>query len=205
MNKELEDIIKRIESKGVKIKKDRENKDEVRILEDKIGCKLPETYRKSLIFLGGIDSGDELIVFNTEDMGVGKIYEPDFYTMSGEGLDSLVDAYDDYVGRVPEELIPIGSLPFGDVLCIGVKGRFRGKVYYWNHEKEFMDAKTCEQLWNPVTEVNDNFYQFITGIETEGDDDDDDEEREEGEVNKMEVSEWVLKSVENFKRERDSK
>lgn len=103
-------------------------------LERRVGRTLPRQYRAFLLTTNG-----------------GKPTLPCFFFPSGNGMvdrlfsvgDSRYDRINDlewnmkaYKGRMPESLLPIGRSPFGDVLCLGVTGRARGKIYYWSHEEE---------------------------------------------------------------------
>ena len=52
-------------------------------------------------------------------------------------------AVDIYRGRIPDEYLPIGFDYFGNVVCLGLVGDKRGKVYFWDHEYEGDTDLTC--------------------------------------------------------------
>ena len=41
-----------------------------------------------------------------------------------------------YSGRIPSDLLWIMDDPFGNAICLGIRGPHRGKVYFWDHEEE---------------------------------------------------------------------
>mgnify|MGYP003499852346 FL=1 len=61
-------------------------------------------------------------------------------------IDSFYGLYDDennienkirfYKDLLPDDLLPIGDLPGGDLVCLGTKGDKLGKIYFWFHELE---------------------------------------------------------------------
>lgn len=96
--------------------------------------KIPDDYRVFLQKFGGIkilsasvlivsDSGKE---FDNLDILFGGPFEED---------ESIVHNIEIYRDRIPGTLIPIGE-HWGNLICIGVKGKNTGKVFYWDHETE---------------------------------------------------------------------
>ena len=61
-------------------------------------------------------------------------------------IDSFYGLYDDennienkirfYKDLLPDDLLTIGDLPGGDLVCLGTKGDKLGKIYFWFHELE---------------------------------------------------------------------
>ena len=41
-----------------------------------------------------------------------------------------------YRDQINENVIPIASSPGDNQICIGVKGDYEGKIYFWDHESE---------------------------------------------------------------------
>ena len=56
-----------------------------------------------------------------------------FLGFSENKNDDIIATYNDYEGRMPEELMPIASVDGGDWLCIN---KITGKVYYWFHKED---------------------------------------------------------------------
>ena len=67
-----------------------------------------------------------------------------------------------YKDRIPNDLIPIAECPGGDQLCIGIKNKAFGKIYYWDHNKEKIQVNTIEEMWEPVTLIYNTFFDLIT-------------------------------------------
>jgi anti-sigma B factor antagonist len=68
--------------------------------------------------------------------------------------------------RIPKSLICIMNDPSGNLICLGVTGRDRGRVYFWDHEGE-----PDEDSWDGEVESAGNikliagsFTEFLTGL-----------------------------------------
>lgn len=95
-----------------------------------------------------------------------------FYGVTSEN--NLSDQIKGYLNRMPDCMIPIGESPGGNVICIGVRGSYIGKVYFWNHENE-REAKIMAEIdvasddinsyWENIHLVSETFLGFISGLE----------------------------------------
>ncbi|MDM5312617.1 SMI1/KNR4 family protein [Peribacillus frigoritolerans] len=95
-----------------------------------------------------------------------------FYGLSSEN--NLFDKIKDYLNRMPDCMIPIGESPGGNVICIGVRGSYKGKVYFWNHENE-REAKIMAGIdvasddinsyWENIHLVSETFLGFLSDLE----------------------------------------
>ncbi|WP_350300032.1 SMI1/KNR4 family protein [Peribacillus frigoritolerans] len=95
-----------------------------------------------------------------------------FYGLSSEN--NLFDKIKDYLNRMPDCMIPIGESPGGNVICIGVRGSYIGKVYFWNHENE-REAKIMAGIdvasddinsyWENIHLVSETFLGFLSDLE----------------------------------------
>ena len=56
-----------------------------------------------------------------------------FLGFSANRYDDISTTYDTFIGRMPEELLPIASVDGGDLLCMNKE---TGYVYYWFHEED---------------------------------------------------------------------
>lgn len=108
-------------------------------LEVKYAIKFPQEYR------------DFLLKYNGGRPNPSKFH---YLEVSGPYTDSRVDRflaiydgeYDNFEWmyttlkikqvRMPSNLVPIASDPFGNQICISVSGNDTGAVYFWDHEKE---------------------------------------------------------------------
>lgn len=66
-----------------------------------------------------------------------------------------------YKNRMPSELLPIADDPFGNKICLSIKGKKRGKIYLWWHEDE-ADETDCQPYWKNISEIANNFTEFIS-------------------------------------------
>lgn len=134
---------------------------EVEKIEETFGFILPNEYKEFLHKFGTLNFSDIEIVFypaNTNNEEALTIVN--FYGVKGDNynLKLIINRYND---RIPDDLIPIAECPGGDQLCIGIKNKAFDKIYYWDHNKEKMQVNTVEEMWEPVTLINNSFYEFI--------------------------------------------
>jgi hypothetical protein len=78
---------------------------------------------------------------------------------------SLLWARECYEGRMPNEVLWIMDDPFGNAICLTVKGQNRGRVYFWDHEDE------PDEEWDGTIEdtpnlqlLADTFADFVAGL-----------------------------------------
>lgn len=55
-----------------------------------------------------------------------------FFGFSDDKLKDFTETYKSYLTRMPEEMIPLGAIDGGDLLCLNNE---TGEVYYWFHEE----------------------------------------------------------------------
>ena len=114
----------------------------VEAVEQSLGTRFPDTYRAMLIDYGGdIFFGNGAIFYPDvrtpwNDTGDGALDIQAFYGV-GDFHTTLQSMIRDLVGeQIPRWLIPIGEASFGNQLCLGIAGKDRGAVYFWDHEYE---------------------------------------------------------------------
>jgi hypothetical protein len=101
--------------------------------EQEIGIQLPEDYRRFLLTYNGGEPVDG--EFQVPGWGFSVVHV--FY-----GLGTGFDAYNLDWSRVrfeevfPDSITPIARDPGGCLVCLGVQGRPRGKVYFWDRGQE---------------------------------------------------------------------
>ncbi|MBN1611689.1 MAG: SMI1/KNR4 family protein [Polyangiaceae bacterium] len=86
---------------------------------------------------------------------------------------SLLSHREVYEGRIPDDLLWIMDDPFGNAICIGLRGDARGRIYFWDHECEPDDDDWdggIETAGN-VTLIANSFAEFVTGLGPSADDD----------------------------------
>lgn len=111
--------------------------DELEGFEKLIGAALPEEYREFLIRCNGGYVGGRYWFHGEgpegEEVGAGVHHIGGFRQ---ESPFSLPRNHDCYRGRIPADLIWIHDDPFGNAICLGIRGEHRGRIYFWDHEEE---------------------------------------------------------------------
>ena len=164
----IEEFLKEIEDKSPPAPQDKlEN------LEKKLGVKLPEEYRDFLIKCNGGYVGGRY--WYTDEAADGKYIEVGVHHIGGfrdESYFSLESSLESYQHpeepRIPKELLWIMDDPFGNATCIGLKGEYRGKIYFWDHENEpdpdEWDGKV--ETAENIRLVTNTFLEFVAGLRT---------------------------------------
>jgi len=123
---------------------------------------LPAEYKAFLLTSNGgmpTPDGFEIPGFHGEGSTVLTFYgiheDPDY------GLDSMLDSYDE---RIPVDLIPIACDAFGNNICLGWKGKRRGKIYFWDHENELDENGNFRQDYANVYLVANSLQEFLDSL-----------------------------------------
>jgi hypothetical protein len=132
-----------------------------------LGCQLPEDYRQFLIACNGGHIGGSLW-FNgptpegaSADAGVHHIGG-----FRDESHFSLVRNRDAYKGRIPIEMLWIMDDPCGNAICMGITGKYRGRIYFWDHESE-PDPEEWDGRADTAENVQllaNSFTDFVIGL-----------------------------------------
>jgi hypothetical protein len=135
-----------------------------------IGQVLPDDYRRFLMECnGGYVGGRFWFRGPTPEC---KPADAGVHHIGGFQDDSCVSLearYERYQGddppRIPRALVWIMDDPFGNAICLGVKGKCRGRVYFWDHERE------PDESWNGTQASAGNlqllansFTEFVAGL-----------------------------------------
>lgn len=103
-------------------------------MEEYFRCKLPEEYRYTLILYHGARPSRK--VFHTETVH-GRMIKS-FLTISREYPGNVYDVCDWLKDKLPRNLIPFASDPFGNYLCFDKDHSMR--IVFWNHELGKVEA-----------------------------------------------------------------
>ncbi len=95
--------------------------------EKKLGLRFPETYRD---FLMGHNGGRP----DDDDFELSSVRY--FLAIDGKPHHDLEHAWHSYSGRIPAGLLPIAGDPGGNLILIGLRGKSKGQIYFWDHEEE---------------------------------------------------------------------
>jgi cell wall assembly regulator SMI1 len=106
----------------------------LRAFEVQIGAMLPEDYRAFLIaYNGGTVSPTSFRISEAEGDSTLARFHGLHDGPTWARLDAAVAAYR---GRIPAWLLPIAADEGGNAICIGLTGEDRGRIYFWDHERE---------------------------------------------------------------------
>ena len=143
---------------------------ELAAFEAKVGCRLPDDYRSFLVASNGGYVGGRLWFMGVTPNGASA--EAGVHHVGGlrtESYFSLTQRLECYRDRIPCELLWIMDDPFGNAVCIGLTGNYRGRIYFWDHEREpdseewDGSADSAENL----TPLTNTFTDFVTGLQPE--------------------------------------
>lgn len=132
----------------------------VELFERVLNAKLPVAYRQFLLqHNGGYPSPEN---FRSLD-GQEESSVQDFYRINSKNRhDDLLDCWKLFRDRIPDDFLAIGSDPGGNQICIAVRGKFHGKIFFWDHEME------VEEGANPgmknMSLLADNFTSFLEAL-----------------------------------------
>ena len=71
-----------------------------------------------------------------------------------------------YAERVPCDLMPIACDDFGNIVCLGIRGIRRGKIYFWDHENELDENGDFVQDYRNVFLVANSLQEFLDSLMT---------------------------------------
>jgi hypothetical protein len=146
-------------------------------LEASLGYTLPDDYRAFLLKHNGGRPEPDCFPLAGSDEATEMI--DGFIPIDGANSLGLEWTMTTYAGRIPADLHPVARAGGGNIVAIGVKGRRRGKVYFWDHEGENL-GEGKKPSYENVSLVAKSFDAFFGSI-TELDEDEDDDEEEEDE------------------------
>lgn len=107
----------------------------VRRLEEAIHIRFPEDYRNFLLMYNG-GGPDEANYCFPKPVGTQPgVTISLFFPVEGWRI-TIEEEVENYKGRVPRSLLPFGSDDSGNLFCLGLEGKSRGKVFFWDHEQE---------------------------------------------------------------------
>src|SRR5258708_5675517 len=109
--------------------------DELAEFENLIKNRLPDDYRYFLINCNGGYVGGRYWYRGVKPEG--QEVEAGVHHIGGfrqESRFSLPWHRQCYDGRIPADLIWISDDPFGNAICLGIEGRHRGRIFFWDHE-----------------------------------------------------------------------
>lgn len=75
----------------------------------------------------------------------------------------ILNNYKVFKGRIKKELLPIAEDSFGNQICIGIKNKYIGKIYFWDHELEesFFKSKAITLIANSFNDFLDSLFEYV--------------------------------------------
>lgn len=105
----------------------------IEVFEAFLGVKLPSDYANYLLKNNGGTPANKYFDIPGEGYDLVNYF---FALVGANKQRTLSYAMRNYKGRVPDEMLPIGNDPGGNLLLLTLKGKMRGKVSFWDHERE---------------------------------------------------------------------
>jgi hypothetical protein len=127
------------------------------------GVLLPREYKKFLLNSnGGMPTSHIFAVpgFHGQGSSLNSFYG----IHNGPKHHQLDWACEVHKERIPDDLIPIASDAFGNEICIGWKGKRRGKIYFWDHEDELDEQGLSRQDYGNVYLVANSLGEFLDNL-----------------------------------------
>jgi cell wall assembly regulator SMI1 len=120
-------------------------------LEKRLKSKLPLPYREFLLRHNGGRPQPATFVPSDKDRPTEVINS--FLALDGDpDVDDLSTFLKLYKKRLPASFLPVAYDAFGNLICIGLQGPGRGRVYFWNHESERKDDRLIADDWDSFLE-----------------------------------------------------
>lgn len=115
--------------------------------------RLPETYRQHLLKYNGGKWEPKCFVISDEE-GESSVHSV-YGLHSGPEYCRLDAAQKIFSDRVPKDLLAIASDAFGNQICLGISGKRREAIYFWDHETAGKKSLTL---------IADSFDSFIDAL-----------------------------------------
>lgn len=81
---------------------------------------------------------------------------------NGPSYYRIDDKWKVYKNRMPATLIPFADDPFGNAICVGISGKDKGKVFFWDHENE--GNKSEQPFYGNIQIIAESFQNFLNGL-----------------------------------------
>jgi hypothetical protein len=137
--------------------------DAIAQFEARWGVMLPLEYKQFLLTSNGgmpIPENFEIPGFHGQGSALTSFYG----IHDGPEHNRLDRACEVHKDRIPADLIPIAWDAFGNEVCIGWKGKRRGKIYFWDHEDELDENGLHRQDYSNVFLVANSLDEFLNNL-----------------------------------------
>jgi hypothetical protein len=134
----------------------------IEAFEAAVGKKLPEDYRRFLLFSnGGKPENNEFSIPDEKNAaGIDR-----FYGLLGEPKsDDLLHQYQLFLDRIPMGILPIADASGGNLVCLSLCENTLGYVYFWDHELESEEGVTA--TFSNLFLVGSSFDNFLAKLKS---------------------------------------
>ncbi len=134
--------------------------DAVKKLEFQIGALLPKEYRAFLLkHNGGKPASSDFKLGEGDITGLHHIYG----IFEQDNHSNILNNYNVFKGRIKKELLPFADDSFGNQICIGIKNKYIGKIYFWDHEFDgsFFKSKAITLIANSFNDFLDSLFEYV--------------------------------------------
>lgn len=130
-------------------------------IEKKYHLFFSEEYKEFLLKYGGKYIEDDYLYVPIEKSPVTAKdgYDMMSYFLGDDIEESIKHSYEIFKDNV----FPIAEAPGGDFICMGSKGEYTGKIYYWWHENERDDDP--DNIRATLFLIANSFRDFILSFE----------------------------------------
>ena len=144
------------------------NDDDIRNIEKLKSCILPADYKEFLLkYNGGTPNFNAFTIEKEEGSTIRFFFGIDNNISSKRNYD-IIKNIKQSKDRIPEELLPIACDSFGNRVCIGVKDKHYGKIYFWDHENEAGSRNpldnTIKPWWKNITLIANSFTDLLNSL-----------------------------------------
>jgi len=131
------------------------------VLSEKLEMKLPNSYSQFLLCSnGGQPKRNHFLKKNINDTFSFDFFLNVFYGIGGNDTSyDLLTMFSIHCESIPDELLPIGDDGIGNIVCIGVDGKYYGKIFMW-----WEDAQVEEPNFENVELIAVSFKEFLEGF-----------------------------------------
>jgi len=151
------------------------NNRDIRNIENLKQCILPEDYKEFLLkYNGGSPNFDAFEIKDYFSDGRSSFDSIRYFFGICHDKKSIMRGYDilnkieSSKNRIPIELLPIACDPLGNIVCIGIKGKYYKKIYFWDHENEAGSRdpfdNTIKPWWKNITIIASSFSDLLNSL-----------------------------------------
>lgn len=132
----------------------------IAVFEAFLEIRLPKEYRNHLLKYNGGRLKPSSFSFQNgaENSLVHNVYKLN----SRNSYDNVIKRLEVFSGRIHSDYLAIACDPFGNQICLAVKGKNYGRVYFWDHEFESDDGEPPSM--DNMDLIADNFDKFLEGL-----------------------------------------